>query len=363
MTRRFFCKALLVVVAIFGLFVFSGVLSAQGSGDRAFDRVRGVQQRNTDWLLAIDDVEGTAIGFNENGQLAVKVFTAGPGVRGIPQEIDGVPVQVIVTGKFYALPQLAPAPGQEKVDAGVDPTARFDRPVPIGVSTGHPAITAGTIGCRVTDGTDVYALSNNHVYADCNYAKLNDPVLQPGRVDGGAVGTDPTIIDGDEIGTLSAFVEIIFDGTVNYVDAAIALSTTDDLHNSTPLGDGYGIPSSTTEGALLDLPVQKYGRTTGLTKGIISGVEAIVNVGYGDVDGDGDDDVARFEDQIIILGERGKFSRGGDSGSLIVTNNEGCNPVGLLFAGGGRRTIASPIGAVLEAFTITIDDTPQEPEE
>ena len=363
MTRRFFCKALLVVVAIFGLFVFSGVLSAQGSGDWAFERVREVQEKNTDWLMAIDDVEGTAIGFNENDQLAVKVFTAGPGVRGIPQEIDGVPVQVIVTGKFYALPQLAPAPGQGKVDVEVDPTARFDRPVPIGVSTGHPAVTAGTIGCRVTDGTDVYALSNNHVYADCNYAKLDDPVLQPGRVDGGTVGPDPTIIDGDEIGTLSAYITINFSGGDNYVDAAIALSTIDLLDNDTP-EDGYGIPNATIfVGDLLGLQVQKYGRTTGLTKGIVSEVNAISNVGYGDVDGDGDDDVARFEDQIIILGERCKFSRGGDSGSLIVTNNEGCNPVGLLFAGGGRRTIANPIGAVLEAFTVTIDDTPQVPEE
>jgi len=34
------------------------------------------------------------------------------------------------------------------------------RPVPIGVSTGHPDITAGTIGARVTDGVNVYALSN-----------------------------------------------------------------------------------------------------------------------------------------------------------------------------------------------------------
>ncbi len=54
----------------------------------------------------------------------------------------------------------------------LDPTSRFNRPVPIGVSTGHPAITAGTIGARVTDGVNVYALSNNHVYADENTAVL-----------------------------------------------------------------------------------------------------------------------------------------------------------------------------------------------
>lgn len=58
----------------------------------------------------------------------------------------------------------------------------------------------------------------------------------------------------------------------------------------------------------------------------------------------------------MIVGTKGKFSRGGDSGSLIVTQNENKNPVGLLFAGGGRWTIANPIGLVLDAFDVTIDD-------
>lgn len=351
MSRRIFCKVLLVVVAIFGLFVFSGVLSAQASSDPAFERARDVQERNTDWLMAIDDVEGTAIGYNQNDQLAVKVFTAGPGVRGIPQELDGVPVQVIVTGKFYALPQPTTPPGQED---RVDPTAWFERPVPIGVSTGHPDITAGTIGCRVKDdGDNVYALSNNHVYANCNNAEIGDDVLQPGAFDGGGAG--------DEIGTLFDYVPIDFTGFDNEVDAAIASTTTVEVDNATPLG-GYGIPSSAilspeNPEELLGVPVQKYGRTTGLTKGIVSDVEAIVNVGYGDVDGDGESDVARFVGQIMIVGDKCKFSRGGDSGSLIVTNDDECKPVGLLFAGGGRWTIANPINEVLDALDVTIDDT------
>ena len=341
MTRRIFCKVLLVVVVTLGLFVFSGILSAQGSGDGAFERVRDAQEKNTDWLMAIDDVEGTAIGYNENNQLAVKVFTARWGVRGIPQALDGVPVQVIVTGKFYALPQPTTPPGQE--EDGVDPTARFDRPVPIGVSTGHPAVTAGTIGCRVKDGAgNLYALSNNHVYADCGNAGIGDVVLQPGRVDGG-VNPD------DAIGTLDAFVPIDFsEGGINYVDAAIALCSEATLDNATPGDDGYGIPNSEITSAGLGLAVQKYGRTTGLTKGSVSEVNATVNVGYGV-------GTAVFVNQVVIIGERGRFSRGGDSGSLIVTNDEDCNPVGLLFAGGGRRTIASPMGAVLDALDVAVD--------
>jgi hypothetical protein len=341
MTRRIFCKVLLVVVVILGLFVSPGI-SAQGDGDSAFERVRDVQEKNTDWLMAIDDVEGTAIGFNENDQLAVKVFTARWGVRGIPQEIDGVEVQVIVTGKFYAVPQPVAPSGKQDTSSEVDPTAEFPRPVPIGVSTGHPAVTAGTIGCRVKDGAgNVYALSNNHVYANSNNASIGDNVLQPGRVDGG-------INPDHAIGTLADYVAIDFSGGANYVDAAIALCSEATLDNATPGDDGYGVPNSGTASAGLGLAVQKYGRTTGLTKGSISEVNATVNVGYGV-------GTAVFVEQIIIIGQRGKFSKGGDSGSLIVTNDEDCKPVGLLFAGGGRRTIASPIGVALDAFGVAVD--------
>ncbi|NQT00945.1 MAG: hypothetical protein HQ580_02870 [Planctomycetes bacterium] len=443
MTRRIFCKVLLVVVAVFGLLVLSSVLSAQGRSEDAFERVRDVQERNTDRLLAMDGVEGTAIGYNQNDRLAIKVFTAGPGVRGIPQTLDGVPVQVVVTGKFYALPKPPSPPGQDKKDppptaptgltamavsdtvidlvwddntdsdlasykvyrsntsgsygepiASVDKSdSRYSdtvgatspiyyyvvtavdlaehesdysneawattdpgyeppvedpigpRPAPIGVSTGHPDITAGTIGCRVKDSAgNVYALSNNHVYADENKASIGDNVLQPGPYDG---GEDPR----DAIGTLSDFETIMFltgsePEPTNTIDAAIALTTTDKLGNATP-GDEYTPSSTIFEGELLGLSVQKYGRTTGLTKGKVSGVNTTVNVIYGS-------GTARFVNQILIMPDRGWFSKGGDSGSLIVTQDDN-SPVGLLFAGGGRLTIANPIDAVLDRFVVSVD--------
>ena len=346
MSKRIFPKVLLVVVAVFGLQVLSNVLSAQGLSQEAFERVKEVQERHTVRLLGIKGVEGTAIGLNENNRLAVKVFVARWDVAGIPKKLDDVPVQVVVTGKFYALPKPETPPSQEKKEKEeeVDPTARFDRPVPIGVSTGHPDITAGTIGCRVIDDSgNVYALSNNHVYANSNEATIGDNVLQPGDYDG---GIDPD----DAIGTLSDFEPIDFDGGPNTIDAAIAFSSTGLLGNATPADDpdGYGTPSSTTATAYVGLEVQKYGRTTGLTKGIVSGLSAIVNVYYGD------DDVARFVEQIMITPTKGRFSAGGDSGSLIVTD-PGKNPVGLLFAGGRRLTIANPIDAVLSAFGVDID--------
>ncbi len=218
--------------------------------------------------------------------------------------------------------------------------------MPIGVSTGHPAITAGTIGCRVKDDAgEAYALSNNHIYANENNATIGDAVIQPGTVDG---GTSPA----DDIGTLSDFEPIVFSTSANNtIDAAIALSSTALLGNATP-SDGYGTPKSATVTPAINQKVMKYGRTTGLTKGSIALLNVTVNVGY-------DSGVARFVDQIAI--QPGSFSAGGDSGSLIVLNPKGKGSadkrkaVGLLFAGSVLFTIANPIDAVLDRFEVTID--------
>jgi hypothetical protein len=226
-----------------------------------------------------------------------------------------------------------------KVVTGASP---YPRPAPIGVSTGHPLVTAGTIGCRVTDGTFVYALSNNHIYANCNQAAIGDNVLQPGPWDGG-------IDSRDAIGMLADFQAIVFSRRAqNTMDAAIALSSEDLLGNATPM-DGYGTPNSLTVPAVVGLKVMKYGRTTILTKGSVASINAAVTVSYGDAG------VARFVGQIVI--SPGSFSGNGDSGALVVTDDEGQNPVGLLFAGSSSYTICSPIDAVLDRFNVTVDGT------
>jgi hypothetical protein len=291
---------------------------------------------------------GTAVGLDPNDRLAVKVFVEERRDARIPNKLDEIPVDVVVTGKIYALkPGEKPTPFPGRINSA----ARFPRPVPIGVSTGHPEITAGTIGCRVTDGNSVYALSNNHVYANENIAAIGDNVLQPGPYDG---GRNPQ----DAIGTLFDFELIVFYNYVNppnpiptnTIDAAIALSDTNNLGNATP-SNGYGKPKSTTASAYARMQVQKYGRTTVLTKGKVYATNATVDVYYGG------QDVARFVGQIIIT--PGNFSAGGDSGSLVVKSdrnaNENNKPVGLLFAGSQTFTVANPINEVLSAFGVSVD--------
>jgi hypothetical protein len=351
MSRRIFCKLLLMIFVLCGFLIPSGVVFAQGLSAEAFERVREVQERHTEKFMAKKGVVGTAVGLGQGAKPVMLILMEYGGVPGIPANLDGIPVRPLITGKIYALPKPDGPPGKDKNppqdEDPLDPTARFDRPVPIGVSTGHPDITAGTIGCRVTDGTDVYALSNNHVYADSNYATIGNPVIQPGTYDGGASPSD-------DIGILDDYVRISFDGSPNIIDAAIAISSTDLLGNATP-SDGYGTPKSTTIQSNLDLinkPVKKYGRTTGLTKGKVYAIGATVNVSY-------DAGTALFVNQIVI--SPGSFSAGGDSGSLVVIDGKGREKandrkaVGLLFAGSALYTIANPIDEVLDAFGVSID--------
>ncbi|KLN64964.1 hypothetical protein [Vibrio sp. VPAP30] len=314
------------------------------------------QAKHGNSLLETSGVVGHGLSINENGQGIIVVFTDSPSPRGTPKWLDGVAVKEIYTGKFYSLapPTCGGPPSQRPPECfsdpdpdPVDPTARFERPVPIGVSTGHPAITAGTIGARVTDGTNVFALSNNHVFANSNDTNIPENMLQPGPFDGGTE-------ENDTFATLIDYEPIWFDGSSNIMDAAIAITSPGELTTSTP-EDGYGIPNSSVATAFVGLAVKKYGRTTGFTQGTVDAVNASVNVCY-----EGSSTctkLALFVGQIVVT--PGTFSAGGDSGSLIVTSSD--DPVGLLFAGSSSYTIASPIQPVLTRFGVTVDSAPPPP--
>jgi hypothetical protein len=343
--RKLLSLSSLIAVVLLAALAASPIYGQAGRGGQGLETAIAAQERHTDALLANLGVVGTAVGYNAGGVPVVKIFIEKAGVAGLPKRLAGVPVVIQVTGRVYALHHRPGHSGGPGGGGEVDPTARFDRPVPIGVSTGHPDITAGTIGARVTNGPNVYALSNNHVYANENQASTGDDVLQPGSYDG---GSSPA----DDIGTLSDFEPIVFSTSANNtIDAAIALSSTANLGNATP-PNGYGTPKSTTMAAFINQKVKKYGRTTSETKGRVSAINATINVGYGS-------GVARFVNQIII--EPGSFSAGGDSGSLVVFDGKGRDraddrkPVGLLFAGSVFITVANPIDPVLTRFGVTVD--------
>ena len=309
----------------------------------SFAAAMAAQESVTAEWLAMDGVIGTAVGLDSGGDYVVKVYMTALGVAQLPASVAGIPVEFEITGPIRALNEPATAENAEDVNR----RGNFARPVPIGVSTGHTNVTAGTIGARVTDGSRVFALSNNHVYANNNDAQPGDPLLQPGVADGGRAPSDvvATLHDFQTID----FCKGRFNCPYNRMDAAIAATTTDDVGFATP-SDGYGAPRTEPVEARLGMKVQKYGRTTGYTHGRVSGVNAIIDVSYRT-------GTARFEDQILISGNG--FSQGGDSGSLIVSEGllaSDRRPVGLLFAGSATSTIANPIDIVLDRFDVRIDE-------
>jgi len=220
----------------------------------------------------------------------------------IPEEIDGICTDVIEIGRIKAYQQV------------YDPKSRF-RPAPAGVSTSRAdEVAAGTVGWYfIAEDGMLLVASNNHVWAKENQGKRGDPLAQPGLYDGG----DP---NKDTLYTLYDFVPISFSQTaLNTVDVAVAVPSNYTMIYISILNvggvSGKRIPN---EGEV----VRKFGRTTGLTEGIVIDTSATLQVQY-------ETSVAIFTDIIVIQGTL--TSQPGDSGSPTFTTQQ--EFVGLLFGG------------------------------
>lgn len=253
----------------------------------------------------------------------------------VTKTVDNKPTDVLEVGHLVAGGEPLAGPLQA-IDAQT--LATRVRPVRPGYSVGHPKVTAGTIGAGCYDLSPLpgippryYILSNNHVLANSNDASLGDPVYQPGVYDGGGPA--------DAIGRLARYVPITFDGSCNYVDAAIAEVPFDTIDR-----DIYwiGYPSIAAAPASAGQLLKKTGRTTHFTTGRVTAINATVNVNYGG------GKIAKFCNQIVTT----NMSAGGDSGSLVLDWEN--RPVGLLFAGSGVATILNPIATVQLALGVRV---------
>src|SRR5215470_4131195 len=192
---------------------------------------------------------------------------------------------------------------------------------------------SGTLGALVTDGTTSYVLSNNHVLGLSGKASAGDDISQPGLIDNGC-----------RVSTVVAdFTAAPQLGSSN-VDAAIA-QLRPGLMDATGFIEDIGTISSAPIAPFVGLGVAKSGRTTGFTTGTIGSINTSVSVQYQASCGQGKKFVVSYTNQVVI--NSSTFSAGGDSGSLIVTNDANHNPVALLFAGSSTTTIGNPIGQVL----------------
>src|SRR5215203_1409389 len=220
-------------------------------------------------------------------------------------------------------------------DGGANHRARNLR---LGVSGGNVNDTtksfccSGTLGALISDGSTQYILSNNHVLARGDQALAGEDVSQPGLIDNGC-----------RIGTVVAD----FTGAAplgSNVDAAVAQVRAGQMDSSGFIED-IGVPGNSIVAPSIGLSVAKSGRTTGSTTGTISSINTSVNVQYQKGCNSAKKFTVSYTNQVVI--NSSSFSAGGDSGSLIVTNNASHNPVALLYAGSSTSTIGNPIGEVL----------------
>ena len=268
----------------------------------------------------------------------------------VPSEVDGIKTDVVQTGLFRAFQT---------------PRDRWRPRVPPGVSVGHLNATAGTFGCLVRRGSEVFILSNNHVLANANQCQLGDPILQPGRHDGGVpqdrfatladyvpldFGTDaPTCtitttvektfnVLSDLVGSRHRLMAYQQTEGSNRVDAALARP--DDPASVTPDIIGIGRPLGVHR-ATLGTQLKKSGRTTGFTEGHIVQIDVTSRVAYPPGE-------ARFYGQLMATG----MSAPGDSGSIVLDTHN--HAVGLLFAGSDVATLINPIHPVLQALDVEL---------
>ena len=242
------------------------------------------------------------------------------------------------------------------VRADNGPAHRIDQNFPTSLGTSGGNINdrskafcyGGTLGALVEDANKAqYILSNNHVLARTNAAKLGEDIIQPGLIDQSPVCAQDS---SDAVADLSRFVPIQFKGkgatSPNTVDAAIAAVRSGKVDPKGSILD-IGVISDTILQPVIGLAVKKSGRTTGLTTGTISALDVTVDVSYGS------GKLARFVDQILVT--PGTFIDSGDSGSLMVEDLDPMpRAVGLLFAGSSSVAIANPIDDVLSAFGVTM---------
>jgi hypothetical protein len=208
----------------------------------------------------------------------------------------------------------------------------------VGASCSHHNIGAGTLGCFVEDTSknEKYLLSNYHVLVDNNNG-IGDLILSPSPNDNGQIPTNV-------IAKLHSFCPIDYSNP-NIMDAAIA-ELLDNSYSYNNYHQPIGLIKHHTD-AILNQDVKKVGRTTGLTNGKVDTIDVSIKVWYNGKPAD-------FEDQIKIIGNNNKvFSQGGDSGSLIINDNN--EAVGLLFAGDMYgNTFACPIDPILNYFKVSL---------
>ncbi|MCK4526777.1 hypothetical protein KAW18_05345 [candidate division WOR-3 bacterium] len=274
------------------------------------------KERVREQIKKVKDVRGVGIGERE---ILILVDERKP-IPVLPTEIEGVPVKIERTSEFVIYPNLTENKERKEVW----------RPAPGGVAIGHKRLGGyGTLGGIVLKGGVKYILSNNHVLARSNSARIGDQISQPWRE--------------YTIGTLSEFVPVKEGCTV---DCAIAKPhSNEDISELILVKNDYYEPYVYTTGVMEPYAgekVIKSGARTGFVEGKIEAINTTLEVNYGKF-------TITLKDQLYT----NRIGLRGDSGSLVLDKKTN-KAVGLLFCGSKTGNGHNDINNVLKALGCTI---------
>jgi hypothetical protein len=372
--------------------------------EREVKRATEIKKKYEQGLFKHRGVIGVGVGLSKDHQrVVIRVYLDEAAAKpSLPTKLNGVPVEIVKSKRFKALD----GPGGHRITR--------PRPVPMGTSTGNSVIktigddevafeTVGTLGFRVrrlqeqTDpkvkpdpaSAEVGYITANHVAAAAPLdpkdffspicpasigthtleVNVADPDMDPifdfqdfllGNLpESGVVQCQPGTGDTDficagtgglKIGTLDLVIPIVMGGEfLNTMDAAFVKSSRACV--SRHILD-IGVPGSKSAFPQLGKKVQKSGRGSGLTTGIVTTVNATVIVDYSNFGACG---IAKFTNQAIVEIE----TDGGDSGAPVL---QGKNPVGLLLAGNGTEAAVTPLPFILSALGVELDSNQKDGE-
>jgi len=242
--------------------------------------VMAIQDRHTPALMADPEVVATATTVDETGQPAILLLVTSERARGgAPKWLDDIRVITQITDPIVAMK------GKPGGDGGTetDHKALQTTPIKMGTSGGwrydlaNGYCCGGTLGSLIQVGGNKRILSNYHVFeADIinggngRKASTGDPIVHPALIDIGCQAAN-----GIDVATLVVSSAL----PNNNVDCSSANIINGQVDTSGAILE-IGTISSATVAAYINQPVKKSGRTTGLGRAKVSGLNATVSITY-----------------------------------------------------------------------------------
>ena len=360
-----FCRFFRAGFALFGV-IYAHIAAAQSvvALDHRHPGVQAVmalQGEVTPGLMSTPAVLGTAIGADASSQPVLIVYVdhenggMAAAIRSIPPQLRGIATKIELTEKFraFAAPPKGGGSGETVNHKSIQTSSGG---IQLGTSGGwrydlaNGYCCGGTLGALVKINGTQYILSNYHVLeADIvlggnqRIALTGEFIVQPGLID-----VNCTAANAQDVATLVRLNSL----PNSNVDCAIAQVIPGKVRSDGAILEIGTISSELLpNGAYINQGVKKSGRTTGLSKSAVSGLNATISISYENecAGGAAFSGPKIFTGQIVIANRGSKFLYSGDSGSLMVENVE-TKPkaVGLLFAGSSTSAIANPINDVIK---------------